>query len=192
MADKKQPREIELDLPEDNKNVIKTYKINWGFLILYISSIAVNGICVAWTTGGANQTTPIFAAKLGWNASETRKYNTLINFSSQVGKAIGATYGGKLIPAGRKRVFIAFNILSFAACLVMQILNVWTLCIGKFLHGVFVTVCHMAATKMINETVPVYMLGQVGVVVQTSMAFGYFVVIGMGIGLPSADYDPSI
>ena len=50
----------------------------------------------------------------------------------------------------------------------------------------------MAATKMINETVPVYMLGKVGVVVQTSMAFGYFVVIGMGIGLPSADYDPSI
>lgn len=45
---------------------------------------------------------------------------------------------------------------------------------------------------MINETVPVYMLGKVGVVVQTSMAFGYFVVIGMGIGLPSADYDPSI
>lgn len=50
----------------------------------------------------------------------------------------------------------------------------------------------MAATKMINETVPVFMLGRVGVVVQTSMAFGYFIVIGMGAGLPSADYDPAI
>lgn len=74
----------------------------------------------------------------------------------------------------------------------MQILNVWTLCIGKFFHGIFVTVCHMAATKMINETVPVYLLGKVGVVVQTSMAFGYFIVIGMGVGLPSADYNPSL
>ena len=50
----------------------------------------------------------------------------------------------------------------------------------------------MAALKMVNETVPVYLLGKVGVVVQTSMAFGYFVVIGMGAGLPSADYDPGV
>ena len=74
----------------------------------------------------------------------------------------------------------------------MQVLNIWTLCIGKFLHGVFVTVCHIAAVKMINETIPVFMLGQVGVVVQTMMAFGYCLVMGMGIGLPAADYDPAI
>ena len=74
----------------------------------------------------------------------------------------------------------------------MQILNVWTLCIGKFLHGVFVTVCHMAATKMINETVPVFLIGQVGVVVQTMMAFGYCLVMGMGMGLPADDYDPAL
>ena len=174
------------------KEDIKQFKINWGFLILYICSIAINGICVSWTTGGANQTTPIFAAKLGWTSAETRRNNTLINFCSQVGKAIGATYGGQLIPYGRKKAFIGFNVASFVACLFMQILNVWTLCIGKFFHGIFVTVCHMAALKMVNETVPVYLLGKVGVVVQTSMAFGYFVVIGMGAGLPSADYDPGV
>lgn len=50
----------------------------------------------------------------------------------------------------------------------------------------------MAATKMINETVPVFMLGQVGVVVQTMMAFGYCLVMGMGMGLPAADYDPAL
>lgn len=114
-----QQREIELDLPDANDGLIKEYKVNWRFLILYVCSIAINGICVAWTTGGANQTTPVFAAKLNWDAEETRRYNTLINFCSQVGKAIGATYGGKIIPAGRKRAFIGFNVLSFVACLIM-------------------------------------------------------------------------
>jgi hypothetical protein len=50
----------------------------------------------------------------------------------------------------------------------------------------------MAATKMINETVPVFMLGQVGVVVQTMMAFGYCLVMGMGMGLPVDDYNPAL
>ena len=85
MADKdktNQQREIELDLPDANDGLIKEYKVNWRFLILYVCSIAINGICVAWTTGGANQTTPVFAAKLNWDAEETRRYNTLINFCS--------------------------------------------------------------------------------------------------------------
>ena len=29
--------------------------------------MAINGINVAWTTGGNNQTSAVFAAKLGWN-----------------------------------------------------------------------------------------------------------------------------
>ena len=103
----------------DPKPIIKRFKVNWPFIILYICSIACNGICVSWTTAGANQTAPIFAAKLGWNAEETRRNNTLINFFSQVGKAIGATYGGKIIPYGRKRAFVSFNILSFLSCLIM-------------------------------------------------------------------------
>jgi len=55
-----------------------------------------------------------------------------------------------------------------------------------------VTVCHIAAIKMINETVPVFVLGKVAVLIQTMMAFGYFLVIGMGIGLPQGDYDPGL
>jgi hypothetical protein len=50
----------------------------------------------------------------------------------------------------------------------------------------------MAATKMLNETVPVFMWGRVGVVVQTMMAFGYMLVMGMGMGLPTDDYNPAL
>ena len=54
------------------------------------------------------------------------------------------------------------------------------------------TVVHMANIKMINETVPVYLLGACGTVVGTMQAVGYFIVLGGGIILPSADYDPEI
>jgi hypothetical protein len=36
----------------------------------------------------------------------------MINLASQIGKAIGATYGGMIIPFGRKRAFIIFNVLA--------------------------------------------------------------------------------
>ena len=154
--------------------------------------MGINGICVAWTTGGANQTASIFAAKLAWSPAQTRFNNTLINFMSQIGKALGAFYGGKIIPSGRKRVFVVFNVLAILSCLVMQILNVYTIALGKLMHGFFVTVVHLAAIKMVNETVPVYLLGSCGTVLQTSTALGYMLVLGFGLGLPPADYDPAV
>jgi uncharacterized membrane protein YvlD (DUF360 family) len=78
---------------------------------------------------------------------------------------MGAYFGGSIITQGRKKVFIKYNILAIVACLIMQIVSVFTLSLGKFLHGFFVTVVHMAQVKMINETVPVYLLGTLGPVV---------------------------
>jgi hypothetical protein len=51
--------------------------------------------------------------------------------------------------------------------MLMQVLNTYTISLGKFLNGFFVTVVHMANIKMINETVPVYLLGACGTVVGT-------------------------
>ena len=81
--------------------------------------MGINGICVAWTTGGNNQTASIFEAKLGWDAEQTRFYNTLINFCSQIGKAIGALVGGSIIQKGRKRAFLQYNLLALLSCLIM-------------------------------------------------------------------------
>ena len=72
----------EVELPETNKSHIVKFKVNYMYLALYVITLSLNGICVAWTTGGNNQTASIFAAKLGWSAAETRKYNTLINVAS--------------------------------------------------------------------------------------------------------------
>jgi len=118
--------------------------------------MALNTINVAWTTAGHNQVSPIFAAKLGWDAEETRFNNSLINFASNVGKALGAIIGGKLIEKGRKECYIRYNILSIIACLCMQYMDLYLIVVAKFVHGLFVTFVHMSNVKMINETVPEY------------------------------------
>ena len=155
--------------------------------------MGICGICVAWTTGGNNQTASIFAAKLDWDSEETRFNNTLINFASQVGKALGALYGGRLIEKyGRRTIFVRFNILSILSCASMQIVTVFTIATGKFLNGFFVTVTYVAAIKMLNESVPVYLLSTYGTLCQTCTAVGYMLCLGLGLGLPSEDYNPAL
>jgi predicted MFS family arabinose efflux permease len=92
-------------------------EVNTRYILLFVVIMGLNGICVAWTTGGNNQTANVIAAKLGWTAEETRRNNTLINVCSQVGKTLGAYFGGKIIPIGRKKVFLYGNVLSFLTCL---------------------------------------------------------------------------
>ena len=160
------------------------FDVNWAFLIFYSLCVTANGINIAWTNGGNNQTASVFAAKLNWTPDETRLYNSLINLASQIGKAVGATYGGQLISSGRKKQYLIYNVASIIACVVMQFIWVPALVFGKLIHGFSITVVHMAAVKMLNETVPVYYLGSFGPLVQGLMATGYGLTFGLGIFLP--------
>ena len=47
----------------------------------------------------------------------------------------------------------------------MQYLSIYSLCIGKLLNGIFVTIAMISCGKMINETVPVYLMETYGIVV---------------------------
>ena len=134
---------------------IKHFKVNIGYLILYVASIGINGLCVSWTTGGANMSANLIAAKLGWSDEETMFKNSAINLASQVGKTLGAIYAGWVITEGRQHVFVRYNLISILSSLMMQYLSFSTMFIGKFINGVSVTIVNMAAVKMINETVPI-------------------------------------
>ena len=172
--------------------MIEKYSTNTSFIIVYLLIVGINGISVAWTTGGNNQTASIFAAKMDWTGDETRKFNTMINLASQTGKAMGAFFGGRLIPKGRKPMYLVFNLFAIVTCLMMQYLSIYSLVLGKFLNGFSVTVVHISAIKMVNETIPVYMLDSFGTIIPTAMALGYLLVLGFGIGLPSNDYNPDL
>jgi hypothetical protein len=46
----------------------QNYKANVPYLLFYVITMGINGICIAYTNGGSNQTSGIFAAKLNWDA----------------------------------------------------------------------------------------------------------------------------
>lgn len=175
---------------EKDKN--QEFKANHGYILLYVITMALNTINVAWTTAGHNQVAPIFAAKFQWTEDETRLNNSLINFASNVGKALGAVIGGKLIEQGRKSCFIKYNILSIIACLAMQYLNLYAIIAAKFVHGLFVTFIHMSNVKMINETVPTHLKSQYGTYIAVVMTSGYTLTMIVGLGLPEGDYNPAL
>ena len=52
------------------------------------------------------------ATKFEWTSEETKLYNTMINFSSVLGMAVGTLSGGLIIPWGRRKTLILFNALG--------------------------------------------------------------------------------
>ena len=67
-----------------------------------------------------------------------------------------------------------------------------TIIVAKFVHGLFVTFVHMSNVKMINETVPEYLKSQYGTYIAVVMTSGYTLTMIVGLGLPEQDYNPAI
>ena len=55
-----------------------------------------------------------------------------------------------------------------------------------------VTIVMVTASKQINESVPVYLLDKYGAVQQIFEGLGLILVLGFGMELPKANYDPRI
>ena len=78
----KTPSPTKINPINENNNLIIKFKVNKCFILIYTLILSLNGICVAYTIAGNNQASSIFSEKLGWNAEQTRYYNTIINSSS--------------------------------------------------------------------------------------------------------------
>jgi MFS family permease len=118
-----------------------------------------------------------------------RQNNKLINICSLFGKTIGAVIGGKLIENGRRSAFIKYNLLAILASLIMQYLSLFTLCLGSFLQGICIIIVQISISKMINESIPVYKLGSVGVITPIGISFGYVIFLAMSTFLPDKATD---
>ena len=74
----------------------------------------------------------------------------------------------------------------------MQVLDVRALILGKLLHGIFVTIVHIASVKMITETLPHNLIGPYGTSIPLVMTTGYMLTCVFGLGLPEGDYNPAM
>jgi hypothetical protein len=124
------------------------------------------------------------AVKFGWNENETKLYNSLMNAASCFGMGSGSLAGGFIIPIGRRKTIIYFNFLSIiATCLTLN-LNIWSIIAGKLLYGFSSGVINIACPKMLDETVPLELIGGFGIATNTFICVGIFFGVALGMGLP--------
>ena len=82
---------------------------------------------------------------------------------------------------------IIFNFIAMLAVFGTLVLNFYTICVGRLVLGFCGGLFSVALTRMIEETVPVHLLGTFGIVTNLSMNAGNMAVILMGAGLPDPD-----
>ena len=85
---------------------------------------------------------------------------------------------------GRRKTILAFNILSIIGLCLTLVLSLTTIAIGKFLFGFAAGVINVACPKMLDETVPVNLLGAFGIATNAYINLGIGLAMVIGIGLP--------
>ena len=135
-------------------------------------------------TGNA-VTTPIFAAKFGWDEAETNLNNSLINTSAVLGLTLGSLIGGKTITIGRRKAAFYLQSLAIVGALLTQIPDVRTICLGRFLYGVTAGHANIIMGKSIDETIPANISGQFGVLLNCYICVGMMSSYFLGALLPT-------
>jgi MFS family permease len=97
--------------PEKHEH--KDFRVNMGYLLLFIITVNIAGINVGYVLAYTNNATPIIDVKFNWtSASDKALYNSLIGASAVLGLAIGAVMGGKIIAIGRWRGYVLSCVLG--------------------------------------------------------------------------------
>ena len=97
---------------------------------------------------------------------------------------VGSLSGGLIIPWGRRKTILLFNVVGIIAVVLSLALNLYTIIIGKLLFGICTGVINVAYPKMLDETVPLHLLGAFGIATNAYICFGIFLTMLMGAGLP--------
>ena len=85
---------------------------------------------------------------------------------------------------GRRKTIIIFNVLSIIGLCTSLIEKLASIVIGKFIFGFSVGVLNVAGPKMLDETVPVELLGAFGIATNVYICFGIGLATLIGVGLP--------
>lgn len=97
---------------------------------------------------------------------------------------MGSIIGGVVIPIGRRKTILIFNVIGLLALLATLVLNLYTILIGKFIFGFCSGIINVAGPKMLDETVPTSLLGAFGILTNTYICLGIFIGMLIGMGLP--------
>lgn len=86
---------------------------------------------------------------------------------------------------------LLFNAVSVVAVLPTIFLNVYLICFGRFVLGIIGGGMAVTLPRLIEETIPDYLLGKFGFITGLAQQFGSMLGIVLGLALPSSK-DPAV
>ena len=113
--------------------------------------------------------------------------NSIITSSSVLGMSIGAFIAGGIVANGRRKYLIIFGVVGIAGTALTLITTVYTIIIGRLIHGICTGVFMTGGPRMLDETVPPHLLGTFGTYTNVYANFGILLVMVLGFGLPAGD-----
>ena len=101
-----------------------------------------------------------------------------------VGVTVGSLVSGEITVYGRRRALIYSNISIFCSVSLMLVLNLYAICIGRFMLG-FAGILNLCATNMyLAETIPPHELSKYGIAVNHGIISGLLITNLFGLLLP--------
>lgn len=85
--------------------------------------------------------------------------NTIIGSSAVLGLAVGSLLAGKVMGSGRRNCILTFNCFLFIGVLFTMVQSMFTLCLGRFMHGVAAGVLNLCMSVSMSESVTVAISG---------------------------------
>ena len=80
--------------------------------------------------------------------------------------------------------------IACAICLIPTVfLNIYAICLGRLFFGFFAGIYQLAVPRMIEETVPVYLLGIFGTATNIANNAGKMVTLVLGAAIPDVNID---
>ena len=127
-------------------------------------------------------------AKCGLSKEEfANLYNRLINASFLLGLTIGPLTLSLLVPHGRRKWLLIFGVIGIIGTAMCLVEEIWTLIVGRFIHGFAIAIYLGLGSRMVDETVPQHLLSSFGNYTNIMINFGLMLVMLSGAALPQGD-----
>lgn len=181
---------IETNLPPISEEIHRqplhdvTLKVNYGFLTVYALVASLGIFQLGYVLAANNQVSSILDVEFNLSMSEKSFYHTMIGSSAVLGATLGSFSAGSIISIGRRKSMVIFNLIAVMAVTGTIFLNFYSICVCRFILGYCGGMFSVVLTRMIEETVPVHLLGTFGIVTNLAMNAGNMTSIIMGAGLP--------
>ena len=161
---------------------------NRCYVVTFMITILLGSAHVGYSMSSANQLATEFNNKYHWETdSEQAIHQSYIGASIVCGLSAGALIGSYIIPIGRRKTLLIFNVVGLAGVTMVMFQNIWMLLFGRLIYGFAVGVNSVAMPRYLDEVIPLRLYNICIAMYVTSINVGFLFALDGAIFLPK-DY----